>query len=167
MLIAAAALVLTVLGHAQQPEQPQQPQQPQTPGSSSRQSTTVVVPPPPGQAPVVVQPRDRPVQVAPCPVGAIPKPNSIATVAGWTLLGGAVGTGIGAAVGGINGNTTSQAWGRDLGTGALFGVGVGVAAGATVATIDWIHWSDSQKRVSVAPVINSRQVGVAMSGSFQ
>jgi hypothetical protein len=94
----------------------------------------------------------------------VEKPNSLATVAGWTFVGGLVGTGVGAAVGGINGNTTSHEWGKDLGTGALIGLGVGAVTGGVVAFIDYNDWQ--HHKVAVAPMTGSGGTGLAVAGRW-
>jgi hypothetical protein len=102
------------------------------------------VPPPPGQAPVVVQPQERPVAVAPCPPCPEPRVvyrdrhrrNPVATVLTSALLGGVGGLALGAAVGLADGDDTSKEWREDLGWGAVIGFGVGAAAGGIYAYTD-------------------------------
>lgn len=162
MTTALALLVSMSVAQAQPPQQPQQPQQPQTPSSQSSQ-TTVVVPPPPGQQPVVVQPQDRPLTVAPCPPPeARTRRDPVVTVLLSTLAGGAAGAVFGTGVGLANGDDTSRGWKRDIGTGTLVGLGVGAAAGAVLAVLDY----NRDGRVAVAPMVGGRSAGLALAGRW-
>ena len=156
------AIALAVSLSLAQAQQPQQPQQPQTPSSQSSQ-TTVVVPPPPGQQPVVVQPQDRPLAVAPCPPAEVrARRDPVVTVLVSTLAGGAVGALFGTGVGLSNGDNTSRTWERDIGTGTLVGLGVGAAAGAVFAILDYSR----DGRVAVAPMIGGKSAGLAVAGRW-
>ena len=145
--LVAAAVVASVPAWASSPQQPQvaqqpqQPQQPQSPGTSSQQSTTVVVPPPAGQAPLIVEPRERPIQVVPCPETgagtalAAPhkRPNILVDITRGAFLGAAAGAALGGLVGLASGHGRASDYKVDIGTGAALGFAAGGVAGGVLA----------------------------------